>query len=83
MGTLRSTETQESEGSGDNISEARQAAIAALNLDGFELQQANGHQQGNGGDHHQGSSPVDRDKAARGQRSELLCCVAVLPGFDP
>lgn len=41
MGTLRATETQESEGSGDNISEARQAAIAALNLEGFELQQAN------------------------------------------
>lgn len=41
VGTLRSTETQESEGSGDNISEARQAAIAGLNLEGFELQQAN------------------------------------------
>ncbi|WIE77504.1 hypothetical protein [Curtobacterium sp. MCSS17_016] len=41
VGTLRSTETQDSEGSGDNISEARQAAIAALNLDGFELQQVN------------------------------------------
>ncbi|MBT1674537.1 hypothetical protein [Curtobacterium flaccumfaciens] len=41
LGTLRSTDTQESEGSGDNISDARQAATAALNLDGFELQQAN------------------------------------------
>jgi hypothetical protein len=40
-GTLRSTETQQSEGSGANISEARRAAIAALNLDGFGLQQAN------------------------------------------
>ncbi|MFJ3035662.1 hypothetical protein ACIPC2_14735 [Curtobacterium pusillum] len=40
-GELRSTETRESEGSGDNIEAARQAAIAALDLDGFELQQIN------------------------------------------
>ena len=40
-GELRSTATQESEGSGDNIEEARQAAIAALDLTGFELQQVN------------------------------------------
>ena len=40
-GELRSTATQESEGSGDNIEEARRAAIAALDLTGFELQQVN------------------------------------------
>ncbi|MGN8050573.1 hypothetical protein ACTJKO_12875 [Curtobacterium sp. 22159] len=40
-GELRSTATQEAEGSGDNIEEARAAAIAALDLDGFELQQVN------------------------------------------
>lgn len=38
-GTLRSTETRESEGSGDTIGEARAAAIAGLDLDGFELLQ--------------------------------------------
>jgi hypothetical protein len=40
-GELRSTATQESEGSGENIEEARQAAIAGLDLTGFELQQVN------------------------------------------
>lgn len=40
-GELRSTATRESEGSGDNIEAARQAAIAALDLYGFELQQIN------------------------------------------
>uniref|UniRef100_A0A942SYE4 Uncharacterized protein n=1 Tax=Neobacillus citreus TaxID=2833578 RepID=A0A942SYE4_9BACI len=40
-GTLRSTETRESEGSGDTIGDARAAAIAALDLDGFELLQIN------------------------------------------
>lgn len=40
VATLRSTETQEVEGSGGK-GEARQAAIAALKFDGFELQQAN------------------------------------------
>ncbi|WP_144763001.1 hypothetical protein [Curtobacterium sp. 9128] len=38
-GTLRSTETRESEGSGDTIGDARIAATAALDLDGFELLQ--------------------------------------------
>ncbi|KTR08952.1 hypothetical protein [Curtobacterium luteum] len=38
-GTLRSTETREAEGSGDTIGEAREAAIAALDLDGFQLLQ--------------------------------------------
>ena len=40
-GTLRSTETREAEGSGDTIGEAREAAIAALDLDGFQLLQVN------------------------------------------
>lgn len=40
-GELRSTATREAEGSGDDIESARQAAIAALDLDGFELQQIN------------------------------------------
>jgi hypothetical protein len=40
-GELRSTATRESEGSGDDVEAARQAAIAALDLDGFELQQIN------------------------------------------
>lgn len=38
-GTLRSTETREAEGSGDTIGQARKAAIAALDLDGFQLLQ--------------------------------------------
>ncbi len=40
-GTLRSTETREAEGSGATIGEAREAAIAALDLDGFQLLQVN------------------------------------------
>lgn len=40
-GTLRSTETIESEGSGSNIPEARAAALAGLDTDRFELLQAN------------------------------------------
>lgn len=40
-GELRSTVTREAEGSGDDIESARQAAMAALDLDGFELQQIN------------------------------------------
>jgi hypothetical protein len=40
-GTLRSTELREAEGSGDTIGEARDAAIAALDLDGFQLLQVN------------------------------------------
>ncbi|MCE0459404.1 hypothetical protein [Curtobacterium flaccumfaciens] len=40
-GTLRSTETQESEASGPDIGTAREAALAALDLVAFELQQAN------------------------------------------
>jgi hypothetical protein len=38
-GTIRSTETREAEGSGDTIGDARAAATAALNLDGFQLLQ--------------------------------------------
>ena len=38
-GTIRSTETRESEAEGGTISEAREAATAALDLDGFELLQ--------------------------------------------
>jgi len=37
--TLRSTETREAEGSGDTSGDARAAAIAALDLEGFELLQ--------------------------------------------
>lgn len=40
-GELRSTATKESEGSGDNIEAARLAAVEALDLHGFELQQVN------------------------------------------
>ncbi len=36
-GTLRSTETREAEGSGNSAGEARDAAIGALDLDGFQL----------------------------------------------
>lgn len=41
QGTLRSTELIESEGSGSNISEARAAALAGIDAERFELQQAN------------------------------------------
>lgn len=40
-GTLRSTETIESDGSGSNIPDAREAALAGLDTERFELQQAN------------------------------------------
>lgn len=40
-GTLRSTEMQESEASGPDTGTARGAALAALDLTAFELQQAN------------------------------------------
>lgn len=38
-GTIRSTETREADGSGDTIGEARDAAVGALDLDGFQLLQ--------------------------------------------
>ncbi|SFF90847.1 hypothetical protein SAMN05216329_3221 [Curtobacterium sp. YR515] len=40
-GELRSTATTEAEGSGENIEAARTAAVEALDLHGFELQQVN------------------------------------------
>jgi hypothetical protein len=40
-GTIRSTERQESEGSGHDIPSARDAAIAGLDLDHLQLRQAN------------------------------------------
>lgn len=40
-GTLRSTETVESEGTGSNIGEARAVALAGIDAERFELQQAN------------------------------------------
>ncbi len=40
-GTIRSTETRAAEGYADSVVAAKQAAIAALDLDGFELTQTN------------------------------------------
>ena len=40
-GTIRSTETREAEGYADSVVAAKEAAIAALDLDGFELTQTN------------------------------------------